>query len=86
MAGLAVALADFLRSLPSRFFDIEEELFRDVSVKLADAEVHALVDLALEGAMARRARGEDVTPVMVSALVRLETAAHAPQGERAREA
>lgn len=67
-------LTSFLKSLPARLFEIEEELFRDHEVKLAEPELQALVDLALEGAMARKARGEEVTPLMVSALVRLNQA------------
>ena len=70
-----MTLAGFLQSLPRRLFDIEEDLFRDVPLRLAEPELQALVDLALEGALARRSRGEDVTPMMVSALVQLDRAA-----------
>lgn len=80
-----LSLAAFLKGLPERLFELDEELFRDHSLKLAEPELQALVDLALEGALARRAQGEEITPMMVSAMVRLQKAVDAADAKGEKE-
>ena len=80
-----MSLAAFLKGLPERLFELDDELFRDHALKLAEPELQALVDLALEGALARRAQGEEISPMMVSAMVRLQKAVDAADAKGERE-
>lgn len=81
-----MSLAEFLRGIPVRVLPIEENMFREVTLRVSEPELQALVDLALEGALARRAQGAEVTGAMVGALAQLQATLDARAAHEATKA
>lgn len=53
---------------------------KETSVRFADPELAEVLDLCLEGALARRQRGEAVPPVALAGIRRLLGASDPPPG------